>query len=93
MFYDSLIICTHRPIFCVNAEINVLLIGIPIDFKTEYYVNRISSYVKQFLQELANRDAINKHSDSDSITEQIDFDISTVFNITDSDGFDENVAF
>ena len=80
-------------IFCVNVEINVLLIEIFIDFKTEYYVNRIFSYVKQFLQKLVNRNAINKHLNFDSITEQTDFDISIIFNIVDSDDFDENVAF
>ena len=53
----------------------------------------IFSYVKQFLQELVNRNAINKHSDFDSTTEQIDFDTSIAFNIADSDGFDEDVAF
>ena len=93
MFYNSFIIHIHYPIFCVNVEINVLLIGIFIDFKTKYYVNRISSYVKQFLQELINRNAINKHLNSDSTIEQTDFDISTAFNIADSDGFDEDAAF
>ena len=93
MFYNSFIIHIHRLIFCVDVEINVLLTEIFIDFKIKYYVNKIFSYVKQFLQELVNRNAINKHSDFDSIIEQIDFDTSIVFNIADSDGFDENVAF
>ena len=93
MFYDSFIIYIHHLIFCVNAEINVLLTGILIDFKMKYYVNKIFSYVKQFLQKLVNRNATNKHSDFDSITEQTDFDISTVFNIANSDGFDEDAAF
>ena len=93
MFYNLFIIYTHRLIFCVGVEINVLLTGIFIDFKIKYYVNRIFLYVKQFLQELVNRNVINKHSNSDSITEQIDFDISIVFNIINSDGFDEDAAF
>ena len=93
MFYNSFIIHIHRLIFCVDVEINVLLTEIFIDFKIKYYVNKIFSYVKQFLQELVNRNAINKHSDFDSTTEQIDFDTSIAFNIADSDGFDEDVAF
>ena len=93
MFYDSFIIHICHSISCVSVEINVLLTGIFIDFKTEYYVNRISSYVKQFLQKLVNRNATDKHSDFDSIAEQTDFDTSIAFNITDSDDFDENAAF
>ena len=92
-FYDLFVIHTHRPIFYVNVEINVLLTEIFINFKMKYYVNKIFSYVKQFLQELVNRNAINKHLNFDSITEQIDFDISIIFNIADSNDFDENVAF
>ena len=92
-FYNSFIIHTHCLIFCVNAEINVLLIEIFIDLKMKYYVNKIFSYVKQFLQKLVNRNATDEHLNSDSIAEQVDFDISIVFNIADNDDFDENVAF
>ena len=92
-FYDLFVIRIRRPIFCANAEINVLLIEILIDLKMKYYVNKISSYVKQFLQKLVNRNAINKHLDFDSIAEQADFDTSIAFNIADSDGFDEDAAF
>ena len=92
-FYDSFIIHIRRLIFCVNVEINVLLIEIFIDFKMKYYVNKISSYVKQFLQKLTNRNATNKHSDFDSIIKQTDFNTSIIFNIADSDGFDEDAAF
>ena len=92
-FYDSFIIYIRRLIFCVNVEINVLLIEIFIDFKMKYYVNKISSYVKQFLQKLTNRNATNKHSDFDSIIKQTDFNTSIIFNIADSDGFDEDAAF
>ena len=77
MFYDSFVIHIRHSIFCASIEINVLLTGIPIDSKMKYYVNRISSYVKQFLQELANRNATNEHSNSDSIAEQADFNTST----------------
>ena len=59
----------------------------------KYYVNKIFSYVKQFLQKLVNRNATDEHLNSDSIAEQVDFDISIVFNIADNDDFDENVAF
>ena len=59
----------------------------------KYYVNRISSYVKQFLQKLVNRNATDKHLNFDSITEQTDFGTSIAFNIADSDGFDEDAAF
>ena len=93
MFYDSFIIHIRRLIFCVNAEINVLLIKTFIDSKTKYYVNKISSYVKQFLQKLVNKNVTNEHLNFDSIAEQTDFDISTAFNITNSDGFDEDAAF
>ena len=93
MFYNSFIIHIRHSIFCVNVEINVLLIEIFIDSKIKYYVNKIFSYVKQFLQELVNRNAIDKHSDFDLIIEQTDFDISIIFNIADSDDFDEDVAF
>ena len=93
MFYDLFIIYICCLIFYVDFEINVLLIEIFIDFKMKYYVNRISLYVKQFLQKLVNRNATDEHSDFDSIIEQIDFDISIVFNIINSDDFDENVAF
>ena len=92
-FYDSFVIHIRRPIFCVNAEINVLLIETLIDSKTKYYVNKIFSYVKQLLQKLVNRNATDEHSDFDSTVEQTDFNISTVFNIADSDGFNENAAF
>ena len=92
-FYDSFIICIRRSIFCVNVEINVLLIEILIDFKIKYYVNKIFSYVKQFLQELVNRNTTDKHLNSDSIVEQTDFNISIIFNITNNDGFDEDAAF
>ena len=87
------IIYIRHLIFYVNVEINVLLIEILIDFKMKYYVNRIFLYVKQFLQELINRNMINKHLNFDSIAEQIDFNISIIFNIADNDDFDENVAF
>ena len=93
MFYNSFIIHIRHSIFCVNVEINVLLIEIFIDSKIKYYIIKISSYVKQFLQELVNKNAINKHLNSDSITEQTNFDTSMAFNIVDSDDFDENVAF
>ena len=92
-FYDSFIICIRRSIFCVNVEINVLLIEILIDFKIKYYVNRIFSYVKQFLQKLVNKDATDKHSNSDLIAEQTDFNISIIFNIADNDDFNKNAAF
>ena len=93
MFYNSFIIHIRHSIFCVNVEINVLLIEIFIDFKMKYYVNKIFLYVKQFLQKLINKNVINKHSNFDSIAEQTDFDISIAFNIIDNDDFDENVAF
>ena len=92
-FYDLFIIYIHHLIFCVNAEINVLLIEILIDFKIKYYVNRIFSYVKQFLQKLINKNAIDEHLNFDSIVEQIDFNISIAFNIIDNNDFNENVAF
>ena len=92
-FYDSFIIHIRRLIFCVNVEINVLLIEIFIDFKMKYYVNKIFSYVKQFLQKLVNKNATDKHLNSDSIVEQINSDISIAFNIIDNDDFDENAAF
>ena len=92
-FYDLFVIHTHRPIFYVNVEINVLLTEIFINFKMKYYVNKIFSYVKQFLQELVNRNTTDKHLNSDSIVEQTDFNISIIFNITNNDGFDEDAAF
>ena len=92
-FYNSFITHIRCPIFCVSVEINVLLIEIFIDFKMKYCVNKIFLYVKQFLQKLVNRNAIDEHSDFDSITEQADSNTSIVFNIVDSDDFDENVAF
>ena len=92
-FYDSFITHIRCPILCVSAEINVLLTEVFINLKMKYYVNRISSYVKQFLQELINRNAINKHLNFDSIIEQTNFNTSIIFNITDSDDFDEDVAF
>ena len=93
MFYNSFIIHIRHSIFCVNVEINVLLIEIFIDSKIKYYIIKISSYVKQFLQELVNKNAINKHLNFDLIIEQIDFNTLIAFNIVNNDDFNENVAF